>query len=47
MHKYIVETEDKTYKDLSFDESYELFTKLHSEGIRVICYPEPTEYIPT
>lgn len=43
MHKFIVKAEGKTYEDLSFDESYELFKELHEQGLDVTCYPEPTE----
>ncbi len=46
MHKFVVKTEDKTYTDLSFEESYELFKKLFAQGLNVRCYPEPTEYSP-
>jgi hypothetical protein len=44
MRKFIVKTEDKLYEDLSFEESFELFTKLNSQGIPATCYPEAEEY---
>ena len=42
--KFVVETEDKLYENLSFEESYKLFIKLNSEGTRASCYPVAEEY---
>ena len=42
--KFVVQTEDNVYENLSFEESYTLFIKLNSEGTRASCYPVAEEY---
>ena len=44
MREFIVKTEDKLYEGLSFDESFELFTKLNAEGTPATCYPKAEDY---